>query len=139
MSDAAGQSFEKPHVRAGARQLNMPQPLSSHFGQRHFHAALIADHSAMLHPLVFAAKTLPVRHRSENLGTKQTIALRLKGSIIKECRFGALSMRTGTNLLGRCEADFDAVKIRGHIAAVIRVLSKQGQPPWEERVEIIKK
>src|SRR5438093_2561486 len=126
MPDAAGQSFEKPHMRTWTGQFNMSQPLAPHLRQGHFDAALVADNSAVLHAFVLAAKTLPVCYRPENLGAKQTITLRLEGPIVDGFGFGDLSMRPGANLLRRCQTNFDTVKISSHTGAVIRVLSKQG-------------
>src|SRR5882724_1465541 len=107
-------------------QFNMSQPLSPHLGQRHFHTALVADNSTMLHAFVFAAKTLPVRYWSEDLGAKETVTLGLECSVVDGFGFGDLSVRPGANLLRRCQADLDTVKISSHIGAVIGVLSKQG-------------
>src|SRR5205823_9400657 len=71
VADAAGQALEKPYVRAGRGQLDVAQALAADLRQRHFHAALVADDTAMLHPLVLPAQTLPVGDGAENLGAKQ--------------------------------------------------------------------
>src|SRR6185369_9837246 len=71
VTDAAGQSLEEPHVRAGRSQLDVAQALTSYFRERYFHTALVADHSAMLHPLVLAAQALPIRYRTEDACAKQ--------------------------------------------------------------------
>ena len=55
VSDTAGQPFEEPDMRAGAGELDMAETLAAHPRQRHFHAALVANHAAVLHALVFAA------------------------------------------------------------------------------------
>src|SRR5208282_6691370 len=56
VSDAARQALEEPHVRTRRRKLDMPEALAANFGQSDFDAALVADHSAMLHALVLAAE-----------------------------------------------------------------------------------
>jgi len=54
-------------VRAGRSQLNVAQALAADFAERDFDAALVADHSAMLHALVLAAQAFPVRDGAEIL------------------------------------------------------------------------
>src|SRR5205823_479495 len=52
VADAAGQALEEPDMRAGTGQLDVAQALAADARQRHFDAALIADHAAVLHALV---------------------------------------------------------------------------------------
>ncbi len=66
VADAARQSLEEPHVRAGRCQFNVTQALPANFRQSDFDAALVANHAAVLHTLVLAAQAFPVRHRTEN-------------------------------------------------------------------------
>src|SRR6202795_2325833 len=98
MPNAAGQALEEPHVRTGRRQLNVPQALAAHFGQRDFDTALVADHPAMLHALVLAAETFPVGNRAENARTEQSIALRLEGAVVDGFRLGHFTMRPASDL-----------------------------------------
>src|SRR5579864_8717784 len=86
VADARGQSLEKPDVRAGAGELNVPEPLTAYTRQRHFHTALVANHAAVLHALVLPAQALPVRHRAEDARAEQAIALRLKRAVIDRFR-----------------------------------------------------
>src|SRR5207245_2753461 len=88
VADARGQPLEKPDVRARAGELDVPQPFPPDSGQRHFHAALVANHAAVLHALVFAAQALPVRHRAEDARAEQAIALRLERAVIDRFRLG---------------------------------------------------
>jgi len=60
VADAARQALEKPYVRAGAGQLDVPEALAADARQRDFHAALVADDAAVLHALVLAAQALPI-------------------------------------------------------------------------------
>ncbi len=53
--DAAGQSLEEPYVRTRAGQFDMSQAFPADARQRNFHAALIANHAAVLHALILAA------------------------------------------------------------------------------------
>ncbi len=86
IANAAWQAFEKPDMRAGTGQLDMPEPLAPHARKRNFHAALIADNSAMLHALVFAAETFPVSNGTKNARAEQTVALRFKGAVVNGFR-----------------------------------------------------
>src|SRR5262249_18364442 len=71
VADATGQALEEPHVGARRSQLDVVEALAADFAQRHFDAALVADHSAVLHALVLAAQTFPVGDTADNLPAKQ--------------------------------------------------------------------
>src|SRR5439155_7131443 len=111
MSDTAGQALKEPHVRARRRQLYMSQALATDFGQCDFHTTLVADHSAVLHALVFAAETLPVGDRAENAGAEQAIALRLKSTIVDGFGLRHLAMRPAPDLFRRGQADANGIEI----------------------------
>src|SRR4029077_19010292 len=111
MADAGRQSLKKPNVRTGTGQFDVAQPLASNFGKRNFNTALVADDTAMFHPLIFAAETFPVRHRTENTCAKQTILLRFEGSVVDGLGFGDFTMRPRANLFWGSQTDPDAVKI----------------------------
>src|SRR5438876_11627703 len=111
MPNAAGQALEEPHMRARRCQLDVAKALTADFRQRDFHAALIADHSPVLHALVFAAEALPVGDRAENAGAEQTVALRLEGAIVDRLRFRHLAMRPAADFLRRGQADADSIEI----------------------------
>ena len=74
-------------MRAGAGEIDMAHALASNLDQGHFNAALLADNAAMLQSLVFFAKAFVVLDRAKYLGTEQTIALRLKGTVINRLWF----------------------------------------------------
>ena len=57
-----------------------------------FDAALVADHAAVLHALVFAAETLPVGDRTEDLRAEQAVALRFEGAVVDRLRLLDLSV-----------------------------------------------
>ena len=100
VADAAGQSLEEPDMRAGRRQFDVAEAFAPYFRQRDFHAAFIADHSAMLHALILAAQTLPVGDRTEDAGAKQPVPLRLEGAVVDGFRFCDFTMRPAPDLLG---------------------------------------
>src|ERR1700730_11015009 len=81
VADARRKALEEPNVRAGARKLDMAQALTSNARESDFHAALIADHSAMLHALVLAAETLPIGNWSEYAGAEEPVAFGLESTV----------------------------------------------------------
>ena len=127
--DAAGQSLEEPHMRAGRSQLDVAQALAPYFRERHFHAALVADHSAMLHALVLAAQTLPVGYRTENARAKQAITLRLERPVVDGFGLGHFAMRPAPDFFRRGQADADGVKVSDGVCHVKRARTIQGGPP----------
>jgi hypothetical protein len=88
----------------------------------------------MLHPLVFATQAFPVRNRTENLGTEQTVTLGLEGTVVDGLRLRDFAFGPGTNLLGRGQANLDAVKISDDVASIVGILSKQSKPPWDKDI-----
>jgi hypothetical protein len=64
------------------------EPLTTHFGERNFHAALVADYSAVLHALVLAAEAFPVSDRAKDTGAEQTIALWFERAVVDGLRLG---------------------------------------------------
>src|SRR5579863_3420110 len=101
MADAAGESLEEPHVGTGAGQLDVSQALAAHAGERHLHAALVADHAAMLHALVLAAQALPIGHRTEDAGAEQPVPLGFEGPVADGLGLGYLAMRPTANFFRR--------------------------------------
>src|SRR5262249_33919307 len=76
MPDARRKTFEEPHVRARAGQFDVAETLATHLRLRYFDAALVADHSAMLHSLVLSAQTFPIGDGTEDAGAEETVAFR---------------------------------------------------------------
>ena len=119
MPDARGQALEEPDVRTGAGQFDVAKALAAHAGERHFHAALIADDSAMLHPLVLAAEAFPVGYRSEDAGAEQTVAFRLERTVINSFRLGDFAEAPASDLFRTRQRDADRIKIRGQIRSFV--------------------
>jgi hypothetical protein len=86
----------------------MAHPFTPDFRLNNFDAALLADHATVTHALVFAAITFVIFGRTEDLGAKQTIALRLEGPVIDSFRF--FSLRHGTKNES-CPADATEILI----------------------------
>ena len=99
VADARRQALEEPHVRAGAGQFDVAQAFAAHARQRHFDAALVADDAAMLHPLVLAAETFPVRHGSEDPRAEEAVAFRLERAVVDGFRFGDFAVAPASDLL----------------------------------------
>ena len=119
VADARRQSLEEPDMRAGAGQFDMAEAFAAHTRQRHFDAALVADHAAMLHPLVLAAETFPVRHGSEDPRAEQAVAFRFERAVIDGFRLGDFAVAPASDLLRRSQRDPDRVEIRGYICPIV--------------------
>ena len=107
IADAAGQALEEPHVRARAGQLDMAQPLAADARQRDFHAALVADHAAVLHALVLAAQAFPILGGAEDAGAEEPVALRLEGPVIDGFRLGDFAVGPAPDLFRRRQRNAD--------------------------------
>src|SRR5437016_3584035 len=92
-------------------ELDMAHALTADLGQRHFDAALFADHPAMLQALVLAAKALVVLDRPEDLGAEEPVALRLEGAVVDGLGLLHLAVGPRADLLGRCEPDLDRIEL----------------------------
>src|SRR6185436_7282284 len=93
VADTRRQALEEPDVRARTREINVTETLATHFRLRHFDAAFVADHTTVLHALVLAAETLPIRHRTENARAEQPITLGFERAIVDRFRFGYFAVR----------------------------------------------
>src|SRR4029434_901803 len=109
--DAARQPLEEPDVADRRGQGDVAEALAAHLGLRHFDAALVADHAAVLHALVLAAEALPVGNRAEDLRAEQAIAFRLARAVVDRLRLGDFAERPLLDLVWRCQADTDGVEI----------------------------
>jgi hypothetical protein len=110
-AQARRQRLQEPDMGDRARELDMPHSFPADLRQRHFDAALLADHAAVLEALVLAAEALVVLDRPEDLGAEQAIALRLEGAVVDGLRLLHLAVGPRADLLGRCEPDLDRVEL----------------------------
>jgi hypothetical protein len=90
----------------------MAEPLAPHLRLRHFHAALVADHTAVFHAFVLAAETLPVGHRTKNTGAEQAVAFRLKGAVVDRLGLGDLAMRPLPDFFRGSQRDANRLEVR---------------------------
>ena len=112
VADAGRQALEEPDVRAGRSQLDVAEALAADFAERDFHAALVADHAAVLHALVLAAEAFPVRDGTENFRAEQAVALGLEGTVVDGLRLGDFAVRPGPDFFRTRETDPDGIEIR---------------------------
>ena len=110
-AEAARQALQEPDVRGRARELDVAHALAAHLGERHLDAALLADHAAVLEPLVLAAQALVVLDRPEDLGAEEPVALRLEGPVVDRLRLLHLAVRPRPDLLRGSESDLDRVEL----------------------------
>ncbi len=128
VADSRRQPLKKPNVRTRACQLDMAETLASDLRLRDFDAALIADHSAVLHSLVLSAKAFPIGYRAKNTCTKQAIPLRLECSVVNGFGLCNLTMRPRTDLVRRSQADPDRFVISGQCCLAFVIESKHISP-----------
>src|SRR6476659_6530833 len=83
----------------------------------------------MLHPLIFSAKTFPVRYWPKDAGAEQSITLRLKSAVVNCFGLGHLTMRPAPDFLRRGQADADCIEISNRICHFKGARSIQGVPP----------
>ena len=120
VADAAGQTLEKPHVGAGAGQLDVAEAFAAHARQGHFHAALVANHAAVFHALVFAAQAFPVLGGAENAGAEQAVALGFKGPVVDGLRLGDFAVGPAPDFFRRSQGNADGIEIRDQIRSIVR-------------------
>src|ERR1700690_2521113 len=107
----------------------MAETLAANLAESDFDAALIANHSAMLHALVLAAQTFPIRYRTENARAKQAITLRLEGPVVDGFGLGYLTVRPAPDFFRRGQTDADGVEIGDGVCHVKGARTIQGGPP----------
>jgi len=124
-----GRPLKNHNVRAGRSQLDVAEAFAANFRERDFHAALVADDSAMFHALVLAAQALPVGYRTKDAGAEQAVALRFEGAVVDSFGLGDFAMGPAPDFFRRCEADLDGIEIGDRILHFERARTKQGVPP----------
>src|SRR5690606_34015286 len=87
----ARERLEEPDVRNGHSQLDVSHAVAAHLAERDFHAATVADHSAITDALVLAAMALPVLHGTEDALAEESILFRLERPVVDGLRLGYLA------------------------------------------------
>jgi hypothetical protein len=106
-----GQALEEPDVRAGRGQFDVAEAFAADFAEGDFDAALVADDSAMLHALVFAAEAFPVGDGAENLGAEQAVPFGLEGAVVNGLRLGYFSVGPRADFFRTGKTDPDGIEI----------------------------
>ena len=119
VADAARQPLEEPHVADRGGQRDVAEALAPDLGLRDFHAALVADDAAVLHPLVLAAQAFPVGDRAEDLRAEEPVPLRLERAVVDRLRLRHLAVRPGEDLVRGRERDADGVEVGRQGAAIV--------------------
>ncbi len=101
----------------GHGQLDVPHALAADAGQRHFDAATVADHAAVLDPLVLAAGAFPVLDRAEDALAKQAALFRLEGAVIDRFRVLDFALGPGPDGFGRGDGDGDVFDLVDFVQA----------------------
>src|SRR5262245_57744723 len=142
VADAARQPFEEPHVADRRRERDVPETLAAHLRLRHLDAALVADHAAVLHPLVLAAEALPVGDRAEDLRAEQSVTFRLERPVVDRFGLGHLAEGPRKDFFRRGERDADRVEIGAERRLAIvktwshRCFQKPRRSRWSRRKPI---
>src|SRR5690606_5999387 len=106
------EALEEPDVCDRRGQVDVPCPLAADLRVDDFDAALLADDTAVLHPLVLAAQALVVLDGPEDLGAKESVTLRLEGPVVDGLGVLDLPVALVPDDLGRSEADAEGIEDR---------------------------
>ena len=109
-ADARGQRLEEPDVRHWRRQFDVAHTLTADLLQRDFDTTFLADNAAILHPLIFAAKTFVVFDRAKDTRAEQAVTLGLERPVVDGFRLFDLTEGPAEDPLGRGQRDLDFVK-----------------------------
>src|ERR1043165_9768476 len=96
-TDTARHALEEPDVADGNGQFDMSHAFAANARECHFHAATIADNTAMFDALVFSAGTFPVLHRPENALAEQAAFFGLERAVIDSLRILDFAIAPGTD------------------------------------------
>ena len=106
-----GSDFRNQMCADGRRELDVAHALAAHLGQRDFHAALLADHAAVLHALVLAAQALVVLDRPEDRGAEQAVALGLERAVVDGLGLLHFAVGPRADQVRRRQRDLDRVEV----------------------------
>ena len=73
-------------MRHRRSKFDVAHAFTTHFGQRHFNAALLANHTTVLQALVFTAQTFVILDRTKNFRAEQAVTFRLERSVVDSFR-----------------------------------------------------
>ena len=73
-------------MRNRCGQFDVTHTFTAHFGQGNFNTTFLADDTAILHALIFTAKTFVITNGAENTRTEKTVFFRLERTVIDRFR-----------------------------------------------------
>ena len=106
-----GSPLKNQTCEQGLARSMWPKPFAANFGLGDFDAALVADHAAVLHSLVFSAQAFPIGDRAENSRAEQPVALRLEGAVVDRLRLGHFAVRPLPDLFRRRQTDTNRFEV----------------------------
>ena len=110
VAEPARHTLEVPDVRDRGGELDVAHALAAHRGLRDLDAAALAHDALEAHPLVLAARALPVARGPEDLLAEQAVLLRLERAVVDGLRLLDLAVRPLADVLGGSQADLEVVE-----------------------------
>ena len=109
--DARRQRFQEPDMRHRRGQVDVAHALAPHARLAHLNAALLADHAAVLEPLVLSADALEILQGAEYARAEQSVAFRLEGAVVDGFGLAYFAPGPGLDHLRGRESDGDGIKV----------------------------
>src|SRR6218665_4157249 len=103
--DKGRQGTKEPDVGYGSSELDVAETLTAYLRLGYFHAALLADHAAILHALVLAAKALVILDRAKDFGAEKAVTLRLERTVVDRLRLLHFAKRPFADHFRRGDGD----------------------------------
>ena len=88
----------------------MTHALATHPAKRDFNAALFADNTPVLHPLVLAAKALVILYGAKDTRAEQPVPLRLERPVVDGFRLFYLTKRPRHDPFGAGDRNLDLIE-----------------------------
>src|ERR1700744_350017 len=129
-------------------EFDVAHAFTTNAGQRHFHAATIADDAAMLDAFILAAGAFPVLDGTENTFAEKTALFRLERAVVDGFWILDFTLAPRTDRIRGCERDADVVNLvdfvetedftgvffgAGHTIFFQQIISVKLRPKWQQR------
>jgi hypothetical protein len=92
-------------------QFDMAHALTTNFLLCYFYPTAITNNTFVTDTLIFTTVTLIILYRAKDSLTEQTIAFRLVRPVVNGFRLQNFTVRPLQDIIGRRQADGDAVKV----------------------------
>ena len=110
-ADARRHALEEPDVARGHGQFDVAHALAADAGERHFHAATVADDAAVLDAFVLAAGTFPVLDGTENAFAEKAALFRLERAVVDGLGILDFALAPRPDGIGRRDGNPDVVHL----------------------------